>query len=184
MYSDTDILFTKEEKILRIKDLISDWDYLLALRLINELLEQDDQSSMIYYLKAYIYDIRYAEPQKAEEYYRQALLLDPENVEAFYYYLCLLNKCKRADLVLKQLDSKKGTDCRQFHDQITLQRILALELSNRLNEAKSLAEEILYSSIDDEFIEEVEQVINRITKKLERKANQSVNKAFYDLKIV
>jgi len=184
MYSDTDILFTKEEKLLKIKDLISDWDYILALRLIDEILEQDNDSSTAYHLKGYIYDIRYWEPKKAEEYYRHALVLDPDNLEAFSHYLSLLNKCKRADLVLKQLNSRNESDFGHFHEQIIFQKVLALELLGQLNDAQILINQLINSSINDDFIEDLEQIINRISKKTERKTDLSVNNSFYDFKIV
>ena len=176
MYTDIEMLYNDADKLLQAKDLISDWEYIKAKYIIEEVLDEDPLNEMGHYLLAHIFDYHYGEYEKAMLHYEVAIRTRPNFYEAIAALLRLYNKCMLSGKTLELGLSVKGKPS-AFSESIDLDLALAYERQLLFAEAMVIFEELKMNTTNDDLIEEVNASMRRVKKKIEKV--QSKEKAIY-----
>jgi tetratricopeptide (TPR) repeat protein len=75
-----------------------------ALELLSEVIRVDPSFGKAYNHIGFIYETKYSDYERAEEFYKQALEITPEYAATYYNYSVLLSTLKRSDDLLDLLE--------------------------------------------------------------------------------
>lgn len=167
MYTDTDIIYYDGERVLQIKDLISDWEHIKAKRVIEELLEDEPLNEHAHFLMGYIYDHRYGEHKIALNHYYNAIQIAPKFYEAIMNFVRLLNESGQPKTALNYALKARGA-CSKFHESIELEIALSYEKLGDFQLANQVLDTLNNSCIDVDILESIETSKTRLLKKTEQ----------------
>lgn len=172
MYTDTDILYSDADRLLQAKDLISDWEYIRAKNLIEEVLDDEPANAYAHFLLAHIFDNHYTEYGTALKHYEIAIRIDKHFSEAISVLMPLYNKCGLTHKAI-QLGEKAIKQVSPYKEMIHFEYALALEVNGEFEKSRLLFEELRLKSTCNDRIEDINSAINRIENKLDWKKQET-----------
>ncbi len=173
MYIDTDILYNDEERILQAKDLINDWEYIKAKKVIDDLLEEDPIHAYGHYLMGHIFDSYYMEYDVALKHYEVAVKIAPDFYEARLSLIILLNRCQFTEkaIAIGIEAVKKSTP---YQEGILFQLAIAFEKQKEYKSAIKILDRLRVITVDSTIIEDLDQARERISAKINTQSSAQI----------
>jgi tetratricopeptide (TPR) repeat protein len=149
---------------LRADDLIKDNCISEAINILNEITEKDPGFGRAYNHLGFIYETKYQDFKKADEYYRMSLEKAPDYLPGYYNYAVLLSTLKRYDELKSHLEKalekpgiNKGSIFTEFG--------IMYEAQGEYDKAIEMFKEAIKNLFDSKIIETTVGSINRCKQK-------------------
>lgn len=154
MITDIEILYSDEERILHSKDLIGDWEFFKAKRLLEEVLENDPLNDNAHYLMGYVYHHHYCELDLAFQHYEKAVRITPQFMEAIAGLVSLANTCQQPHVVLKHA-IEAGNINSAYQEKILIELAFAYEKLAKYKKAMHCLKKLNKSTIDSQMLDTI-----------------------------
>ncbi len=159
-----ELLLNDEEYILKAQELMDDWNYLEAKRILQELIEKEPGNGKAHSLIAWIYYTQLYDFEKADFHYKLALKFESKNEYILINYLRFLLIGEDYESLTAFITSWRRKTKRDS-DYLRLYYALGLEGSSKLEEAEAHFDALMTSSLEPELRHSISQGVERIKQK-------------------
>lgn len=166
------ILYSTDEKLMRVNRLLRFDKYIKAKRLLEEILEEQPDHAVAHVHMAEIYAHQLTDTEMSEYHYRLAIKFDPQLVTAWYgYQQLLLYKSEHAALV--QLAEEALYIKNIYRPAIYKTLGMSCEEQQKFRKAIKYFEKALSYSVYEFECDHIKKSIERNQQKLNKKKGKS-----------
>lgn len=167
------ILYSTDEKFIKINHFIQWGKYIKAKRLLEEILEEEPGHARAHYETGMIYFNELINYEMAEYHFKLAMQFCPEEVFAYYAYQKLLFQQSRYEELVAF--SEKALTVHSIYKALIYKIMAAChEEQHKFKKAIKYYEKAMLHALNDHEFELCKKMIERVKTKQNRKTKESV----------